>query len=73
MVLGNDNYKNCNSVSENTNDIVDLKDLSELVGFPVNYIKKELLIVDDLIKVDALREVALKFLKNTSEEIEILH
>ncbi len=47
------------------NEKVSLDSLSKLTGFPVNYIKKELLIEDNEISVESLRSFARDFLNST--------
>ena len=46
-------------------DTIDLSSLSELTGFPVDFIKKELVVNQEKISVDELRSKVAHFLNST--------
>ena len=49
---------------------VSLADLSELSGFPTDYIKRELAIDTDDVNLKDLREVMISYLKDTFGDLE---
>ena len=49
---------------------VPLSSLSEMTGFPVDFIKSELLVNDDRISMDELRQSMASYLESTLEEIK---
>lgn len=46
---------------------VPLKDLSDLTGFPVEFIKSELLLSDEELSMKELRQSMMTYLESTSE------
>jgi len=58
-----------NSVMESDQELIDLVDLSELSGCPIESIKKELGLEEDKISMDDLRKKMLALLDSTMENI----
>jgi hypothetical protein len=50
---------------------VPLESLSELTGFPVDFIKKELLLDQESLSMEDLRKSMVNYLENTAEELKI--
>ena len=50
--------------------LLDLESLSTMTGFPVDYIKKELLIDQDSLTVGNLRESMVEYLKKTISDLK---
>ena len=48
-----------------------LESLSELTGFPVDFIKKELLLDQESLSMEDLRKSMVNYLENTAEELKI--
>lgn len=57
------------SVVNETQDLIDLVDLSELSGCPIEIIKKELGLEEDEISMDDLRKKMLALLESTMETV----
>lgn len=53
----------------NEEEKVPLASLSELTGFPVEFIKKELLLDGEELSLEDLRKSMVTYLKSTNEEI----
>lgn len=51
------------------NEKVSLSSLSELTGFPVDFIKKELLLDEEPVSMNELRASVLRYLEATSEDV----
>jgi hypothetical protein len=51
---------------------VSLSSLSELTGFPVDFIKKELLLEEEPISMNELRHSVLRYLETTAEDLDLL-
>lgn len=49
--------------------IVPLESLSEMTGFPVDFIKKELLLNEDELSMENLRKSMASYLENTIQEL----
>lgn len=47
---------------------VSLSSLSEMTGFPVDFIKKELLLENEPVSMDELRQSVLRYLEMTASE-----
>ena len=50
---------------------VSLHSLSELTGFPVDFIKKELLLQDEPISMNELRYSVLRYLEAATEQVDL--
>jgi hypothetical protein len=48
---------------------IPLSSLSELTGFPIEFIKKELLLQDEELSMDDLRKSMVAYLESTSEKM----
>lgn len=55
----------------NDDEKVSLSSLSELTGFPVDFIKKELLLEEEPISMNELRHSVLRYLEATTENLEL--
>ncbi|MDC1175498.1 hypothetical protein OAT67_08870 [Bacteriovoracaceae bacterium] len=53
--------------TENTRENVPVENLSELTGFPVDFIKKELLVDGESISIDDLRSKMITYLESNKE------
>lgn len=49
--------------------VVPLESLSEMTGFPVDFIKKELLLKEDELSMEDLRKSMASYLENTIQEL----
>ncbi len=72
MVVGttNNNHKTQGSSLPDSGDRVSISSLSELTGFPVDFIKKELLLEDDTLTMEELRASMINFLEHSTKFIE---
>lgn len=52
---------------------VPLESLSELTGFPVEFIKKELLLDEENVSMNDLRQSIVRYLESTSEDLQKNH
>lgn len=50
-------------------DRIQVESLSEMTGFPVDFIKKELLLKEDELSMEELRNSMASYLENTIQEI----
>lgn len=53
--------------TENTGEKVAVENLSELTGFPTDFIKKELLVDGESISIEDLRSKMITYLENNKE------
>ena len=73
--MANENAAETGWLDENGNALGDdkkvpLSSLSELTGFPVEFIKKELLLEGEELSMSDLRTSMISYLETTSKEIE---
>lgn len=50
-------------------ETVELSSLSELAGFPVNYIKSELVLKDDKVSLADLRKTMVSYLESINDKL----
>jgi len=58
------------SNSKDVSEKVDLNSLSELTGFPVDFIKKELMLDEEKVSMNRLRGSVAKFLDDTASQFK---
>ncbi|MCK5073442.1 MAG: hypothetical protein KAQ98_08465 [Bacteriovoracaceae bacterium] len=64
-ILSESMERNDNNATLMEEDKIELSSLSEMTGFPVEFIKQELLITGDRVSLKGLRKAMLGYLDNT--------